>query len=257
MVDLAKKLKKNGVSVDIINFGEADLNREKLEAFMAAINNKDNSHLVNIPPGPYVLSDVLVSSPILAAGNLTPRLNPLTSSDMTFPTGTTGESSGAPTGEFGGIDPNLDPELAMAIKLSMEEERARLGKEGGSTSKAPAPQPMTMDTEDADLMQALQMSMQSQQTSGSSQPAPSAPAPEVVPMDDDEEMRLALQMSMQGTMPEPKNEGEEMKAKLMEDPEFLKNVLMGLPGVDPNSEAMQKLLKKDQEKKDEKKEPPQ
>jgi 26S proteasome regulatory subunit N10 len=27
--------------------------------------------------------------------------------------------------EFGGIDPNMDPELAMALRISMEEERAR------------------------------------------------------------------------------------------------------------------------------------
>jgi 26S proteasome regulatory subunit N10 len=27
--------------------------------------------------------------------------------------------------EFGGIDPNMDPELAMAIRVSTEEARAR------------------------------------------------------------------------------------------------------------------------------------
>lgn len=27
--------------------------------------------------------------------------------------------------EYGGIDPNLDPELAMALRISLEEERAR------------------------------------------------------------------------------------------------------------------------------------
>lgn len=35
-------------------------------------------------------------------------------------------ASGATGGEFDfGVDPSLDPELAMAIRLSMEEERAR------------------------------------------------------------------------------------------------------------------------------------
>jgi hypothetical protein len=28
-------------------------------------------------------------------------------------------------GEFGGIDASMDPELAMALRVSMEEERAR------------------------------------------------------------------------------------------------------------------------------------
>jgi 26S proteasome regulatory subunit N10 len=27
--------------------------------------------------------------------------------------------------EYGGVDPNLDPELAMALRISLEEERAR------------------------------------------------------------------------------------------------------------------------------------
>ena len=27
--------------------------------------------------------------------------------------------------EYGGIDPNMDPELALAIKMSLEEEAAR------------------------------------------------------------------------------------------------------------------------------------
>ena len=27
--------------------------------------------------------------------------------------------------EYGGIDPNMDPELAMALRISLEEERAR------------------------------------------------------------------------------------------------------------------------------------
>lgn len=40
---------------------------------------------------------------------------------------------GGPTGadrfaEFGGVDPSLEPELAMALKVSLEEERDRLQK---------------------------------------------------------------------------------------------------------------------------------
>ena len=27
--------------------------------------------------------------------------------------------------EYGGVDPSLDPELAMALRISLEEERAR------------------------------------------------------------------------------------------------------------------------------------
>ena len=45
---IAKKLKKNNVAVDIISFGSDDAeNGPKLEAFIAAINSSDNSHLVH------------------------------------------------------------------------------------------------------------------------------------------------------------------------------------------------------------------
>ena len=39
---LAKKVKKNSVAVDIINFGEEAENTTKLEAFKAAVNSGDN-----------------------------------------------------------------------------------------------------------------------------------------------------------------------------------------------------------------------
>jgi 26S proteasome regulatory subunit N10 len=101
LVRLGKKMKKNNIAVDVVNFGEEALNTSKLEAFMTAVNSSDNSHLVNIPPGPHVLSDLLISSPIIS-----------------------GEEGGAAFGgalggqgyEFG-VDPNLDPELALVWKV--------------------------------------------------------------------------------------------------------------------------------------------
>jgi 26S proteasome regulatory subunit N10 len=102
LVKLAKKLKKNNVAVDIVNFGEEAENTSRLEAFINNVNNSDNSHLVTIPPGPHLLSDMLISTPIIA-----------------------GEDGGA-AGNFGaggsggdfefGIDPSLDPELALVRK---------------------------------------------------------------------------------------------------------------------------------------------
>uniref|UniRef100_A0A2K5S4X1 VWFA domain-containing protein n=1 Tax=Cebus imitator TaxID=2715852 RepID=A0A2K5S4X1_CEBIM len=53
LVKLAKRLKKEKVNVDIINFGEEDVNTEKLTAFVNTLNGKDgtSSHLVTVPPG--------------------------------------------------------------------------------------------------------------------------------------------------------------------------------------------------------------
>lgn len=96
LVKLAKKLKKNNVAVDIINFGEEAENTSRLEAFINNVNNNDNSHLVTIPPGPHILSDMLISTPIVQ--------------------GEEGASNFAGSGggdfEFG-VDPSLDPELAL------------------------------------------------------------------------------------------------------------------------------------------------
>ena len=66
LVKIAKKLKKEKVSVDIVSFGEDDFNKDVLQKFIETINGRDGSgsHLVTIPPGPH-LSDALVSSPIV------------------------------------------------------------------------------------------------------------------------------------------------------------------------------------------------
>ena len=63
LVKIAKKLKKNNVAVDVVSFGSEEANGEKLEAFHAAVNSNDNSHLVTVPPGT-ILSDMLFGTPI-------------------------------------------------------------------------------------------------------------------------------------------------------------------------------------------------
>lgn len=122
LIKLAKKMKKNNVAIDFVNFGEVDTdNTTKLQAFVDAINSADNSHLATIPPGPHLLSDLLVTTPILSeAGGAS--------------SGGAGEGTGAGTGEGSGgfdfgVDPSLDPELALALRMSLEDEKARLAKE--------------------------------------------------------------------------------------------------------------------------------
>lgn len=129
LVKLGKKLKKNNVAVDIINFGEDAENEDKLSKFIEAVNSGDNryaispavfvssaqirivilillifvsahSHLLSIPAGPQLLSDIILSSPVLQEEG--------------------GDAGGAgPSGAGGssqfefGVDPSMDPELAM------------------------------------------------------------------------------------------------------------------------------------------------
>ncbi|KAG6399868.1 hypothetical protein SASPL_141353 [Salvia splendens] len=110
---IGRKLKKNSVALDIVNFGEEDEEKtEKLKALLAAVNNNDSSHIVHVPPGPSALSDVLISTPIFTG-------------DGEGSSGYVAAAAGGGLGFEFGVDPNLDPELALALRVSMEEERAR------------------------------------------------------------------------------------------------------------------------------------
>jgi len=129
LVKLAKRMKKNNTSIDVVAFGDlTDENLDKLRAFNEAVKGGDGSHLEIVPPGPNLLSDSIVASPILAgegggAG-----------------AGGAGAEGGAGGGggdgyEFG-VDPNLDPELALVLRMSMEEERERQAREQRQQSEA-------------------------------------------------------------------------------------------------------------------------
>lgn len=120
LVKLAKKMKKNNVSIDFIAFGDLDPeNTKKLEAFNENIKGGDGSHLEIIPPGPSLLSDHIISTPILAGEGVAPRGD----------TGGEGGGDAAGGGFDFGVDPSADPELALALRMSMEEEKARQEKE--------------------------------------------------------------------------------------------------------------------------------
>jgi len=121
-------MKKNNISIDVIAFG--DLNDDtikKLEAFNENVKGGDGSHLEIIPPGPNLLSDSIVATPILAGeGGAAGGVG-----------GAAGEGGegGATQFEFG-VNPELDPELALALRMSLEEERARQEKERKAKEEA-------------------------------------------------------------------------------------------------------------------------
>jgi 26S proteasome regulatory subunit N10 len=151
LVKLAKKLKKNNVAVDVVSFGEWEDNDAKLKSFVENVNSGDNSHLLTVPIGPRIISDVIISSSMLHGEDGVPAA-------MASAAG--GGGSGM---EF---DPNLDPELALALRLSLEEEKARqeaaaraqqvANGEGASSSAAEAPAenvvpPEQVTEEDVDM----------------------------------------------------------------------------------------------------------
>ncbi|CAN8077196.1 unnamed protein product [Agarophyton chilense] len=112
LVKLGKNLKKNSVSVDVINIGLEGENQAKIDAFIDAVNSHDSSRALHVPAGGPNLADALMNSDIYM------------------------ERSGGGSGDGGtgdnaandfpyGVDPSEDPELAMVLRISMEEERAR------------------------------------------------------------------------------------------------------------------------------------
>jgi len=115
-------MKKNGISVDIIAFGElGDETTRKLEKFSEACQSAEGSYLAVIQPSSNLLSDSLVTTPILGGDG----------SSGGSGAGNTGGDGGDTSGnsfEFG-VDPSVDPELALALRMSYEEEKARQEKE--------------------------------------------------------------------------------------------------------------------------------
>jgi 26S proteasome regulatory subunit N10 len=120
-------MKKNNTSIDIIAFGDlTDENLDKLRAFNDAVKSNDGSHLEIIPPGPNLLSDSIVASPILAGEGGAATANG---------GGAGGEGGAGGDFEFG-VDPNMDPELALVLRMSMEEERERQEREKKAREEA-------------------------------------------------------------------------------------------------------------------------
>ncbi|PQE27265.1 von willebrand factor type a domain-containing protein [Rutstroemia sp. NJR-2017a WRK4] len=128
LVKLAKKMKKNNVSIDFVVFGELDDDvTKKLQAFNENVKGGDGSHLAIIPPGPGLLSDQLITSPILNGDG------------SSGAGGMGGADVGGDAGGFEfGIDPSIDPELALALRMSMEEEKARVEKQNKEKAEAEA-----------------------------------------------------------------------------------------------------------------------
>ncbi|KAL3187604.1 hypothetical protein MRX96_025094 [Rhipicephalus microplus] len=198
------------VNVDIVNFGEDNINTEKLATFINTLNGKDgsgpfshctqvlrdaqeesnltiSSHLVTVPPGHQThLSDALISSPVIQGED-----------------GTGGIGLGVGGFEFG-VDPNEDPELALALRVSMEEQRQRqeddARRAAANSAKEATQAPSTAEAESGSsevrlLERALAMSMETDPAP----PTTTASLPDFSAMTEDEQIAYAMQMSLQQT----------------------------------------------------------
>jgi 26S proteasome regulatory subunit N10 len=183
-------------------------NTEKLDAFIQSVTSDNNSKMVVIPPGPHNFVDMIVTTIM------------------------TDEQGNAPPvpGAFGadGIDPGLDPELAEAIRMSLEAERERQQK-------------MEVDQEGGKPVASPSQAAPAGETSVPAQPAAPAPAEGAEEMD--EETAMALAMSMEqfdadgdavmkdapaATSTAPAESKADEVNKALQDPNFVDDLLNDL-----------------------------
>ncbi|CAF0837004.1 unnamed protein product [Rotaria sp. Silwood1] len=243
---LAKRLKKEKVSIDIVVFGD-ESSKEKFEEFITTINGKENtnSHLICVPSGDN-LPDTLINTPIIQSEDGSGLPNGYSASTFAF-----------------GINPEDDPELAMALRISMEEQRRVQEAEIGRSTDGEGGQ---------------QSSSANTGTSGPSlENLPGSNEMDVTRLTEDEQIALAIQMSMSqaentntndvemkeepstaATTEQPGKTNEEQQstdsfAASLNDPQFLRDVLRDLPGVDVDSEAVRAALEQVQQQQQQKK----
>jgi len=202
-----RQLKKNNVAIDVVALGELEVNEPKLKELVDAANGRSEDgaertcHLVTIPAG-VLPSDVLASSPIVHGGAGGGGYGG--GAGVTSPGGAGGgaDASGGgggdlPFAEFGGVDPNMDPELAMALRVSMEEERSRQERAAAAAAEAaPANETKTEDAEMEDASgDATAAAEAPAATSSNTAPAATA-APDLGLSEEEALLQQALAMSM-------------------------------------------------------------
>ncbi|OMO83541.1 von Willebrand factor, type A [Corchorus olitorius] len=199
---IGKKLKKNSVALDIVNFGEDDEGKtEKLDALLAAVNNNDTSHIVHVPAGPNALSDVLIRQEAAAKK----------------------AAEEASKQEKGGEQQSSSQDATMTEHAS------------GVTSAADNKKTDLSDDDNALLQQAIAMSMDEPASGQDVQDTEMSDAAA-----DDPELALALQLSVQDSAKDSSSQAD--VSKLLADQSFVSSILASLPGVDPNDPSVKEML---------------
>ena len=107
LVLIGKNLKKHNVAVDIISFGHVEENREALEAFLKEVNNSNNSSILEVPIGCYIM-DALFTSPIM--GGNAAGMNQEMGNDA-------GSGNAQP---MGGVS-RFERDMNLAVQMSLQE----------------------------------------------------------------------------------------------------------------------------------------
>ena len=118
LVQIGKKLKKYNVAIDIISFGNIDENRELLNVLLKEVNNSDNSSILEVPLGAYLM-DSLFSSPIMGFGN---------NVDAEMGGAGAGANPGAGQQEPIGLS-QFERDMNLALQMSLQEAQKNENKD--------------------------------------------------------------------------------------------------------------------------------
>lgn len=187
---LARNLRRNLIAVDIINICSPE-NTVIIQNFIEIVNVDDNSHFINFPGGVARLNDALKESGILG---------------------------GHQTAE-GGFQEELDPELEMVLRISLEEERKRQEELEKGRSDQSTQQPKGMVIEDQGV--------------------------------DEESARLLSEANE--IVKESDSKGNNLKKdnQYLQDPKFIQDILSELKLKDDKSEESKKKKEEENQKQEE------
>eukprot|EP00008_Paramoeba_atlantica_P012060 CAMPEP_0201492292 /NCGR_PEP_ID=MMETSP0151_2-20130828/32569_1 /ASSEMBLY_ACC=CAM_ASM_000257 /TAXON_ID=200890 /ORGANISM="Paramoeba atlantica, Strain 621/1 / CCAP 1560/9" /LENGTH=407 /DNA_ID=CAMNT_0047879027 /DNA_START=52 /DNA_END=1275 /DNA_ORIENTATION=+ len=155
---LGKKLRKEEIALDLVNIGNEN-NISLLSNLVQHVSKENNSHFLHVP-APENISGSFTNSEV-------------------FPL--SGGASMQIDESIGGVDPNVDPELAMVLRMSAEEERKRQDNLLQCKSEKGEPSKET--------------NYVAEQESNLSYSRVDSSSPPFVPTTEDEDLELALQLS--------------------------------------------------------------
>ena len=157
-------LRKNNVAMDIISFGHVDENREKLNELLNCVKNENNSSIIEVPVGGFIM-DSLITSSVLGGGGQGNEF------DMIGIDNNNNNNQNINQQGIGMSD--FEREMNLAMQLSLEEmkkqeeknkkekeEKKEDNEKKNDTGITPTPGNDKVDEEDDELKQAMLLSIQ-------------------------------------------------------------------------------------------------
>ena len=121
LIQIGKKLKKYNVAVDIISFGHVDENRESLNTLLNEVNNQNNSSILEVPIGAFIM-DTLLTSPIMGSNDMGMGMNPQG-----------GEGANPQGNQEPMVLSQFERDMNLALQMSLQEAQKNENKDKTTT----------------------------------------------------------------------------------------------------------------------------